>query len=534
MHITRTTQRYTNTWSQAALLKAFKRLSKLDPADVKFCIFIDGLDEYSGEHEDLIETISYLTQINVKLCVASRPWNVFEEAFGRNSNYKVYMQDLNKPDIVVYVRDKLQKRPEFKDLQANNIKVHEIVEEIVDKSQGVFLWVFLVVRSLVEGLRNRDRLSQLQQRLQAFPGDLEDFFCHIFLSLDRNYRTQTAHLFKVALATDKPLSPLTYWFLDEGDDDENMALSMAVEPSTMKELNARMLTVKVRINGRCISPERYYNYRVDFLHRTVKDFFTTSEMSNTFSNWQRSDFNPDLAICKASLAVLKVIALMPAGDAPPIYPPMESFLFSAEKCENDAGPSIIPYVDAFEKTIAEHVRMRPDESSHYPWFMFSCDNFLSVALSYNLKAYVKRQFIQDPPTRQQKEELLGSASRNAKPIRLDMMRHILPIGPPVELDAAMQRALWKPLSYLERSDIIKVLDEICSYASFDHQVLHDFHLHVLQEKFSEQEVENILNMIHNAKRQQLRRRTRYMADHRVRNLRHVFRLPWHRGNNAGT
>jgi hypothetical protein len=193
MHISQN-QRYSSSWSQTALLDAFKRLSKLDPAGVKFCIFIDGLDEYSGEHEDLIETISYLTRINIKLCVASRPWNVFEEAFGRNLNYKVYLQDLNKPDIVVYVRDKLQKRREFEELRANNVKVHEIIEEIVDKSQGVFLWVFLVVRSLVEGLRNRDRLSQLQQRLQEFPSDLEDFFRHIFLSLDRNYRTQTAHL----------------------------------------------------------------------------------------------------------------------------------------------------------------------------------------------------------------------------------------------------------------------------------------------------------------------------------------------------
>ncbi|KAF2029051.1 hypothetical protein EK21DRAFT_113275 [Setomelanomma holmii] len=176
------------TWTRNALLNAYEKLGALD-VDCKVCIFVDGLDEYEGDHDNLIDTIRTLTKIHVKMCIATRPWNVFEEAFGQDSEYKIYLQDFNQHDISLYVKDKLKKHPEFKKLQASSTAANDTTTEIVEKSNGVFLWVFLVVRSLLEGLRNRDRLSQLRARLRHFPSDLDQFFRHMFLSMDQTYRT---------------------------------------------------------------------------------------------------------------------------------------------------------------------------------------------------------------------------------------------------------------------------------------------------------------------------------------------------------
>ena len=107
---------------------------KLDISNAAFCIFIEGLDEYKGDKDDLVDTMRTLSNMNVKLCVASRPENVFELAFGRVPDYKPYLQDLNKPDIARYVNDKLTSRSDFKELRASDAKADELVKEIVQKS----------------------------------------------------------------------------------------------------------------------------------------------------------------------------------------------------------------------------------------------------------------------------------------------------------------------------------------------------------------------------------------------------------------
>lgn len=62
-----------------------------------------------------------------------------------------------------------------------------LVCDIVDKTFGVFPWVYLVVRSLFEGLANADRMTDLQRRLKERPADIEQFFLHILTSLNPFY-----------------------------------------------------------------------------------------------------------------------------------------------------------------------------------------------------------------------------------------------------------------------------------------------------------------------------------------------------------
>lgn len=51
-------------------------------SDKKVLLFIGGLDEFSGNHDDLVHFFAGLmTTCTFKLCVSSRPWQVFEDAF---------------------------------------------------------------------------------------------------------------------------------------------------------------------------------------------------------------------------------------------------------------------------------------------------------------------------------------------------------------------------------------------------------------------------------------------------------------------
>jgi hypothetical protein len=44
-----------NVWTLGKLQRAFQRLLDLSSEDLKLCFFIDGLDEYEGDHEELAQ-----------------------------------------------------------------------------------------------------------------------------------------------------------------------------------------------------------------------------------------------------------------------------------------------------------------------------------------------------------------------------------------------------------------------------------------------------------------------------------------------
>ncbi|KAF2734233.1 hypothetical protein EJ04DRAFT_388750, partial [Polyplosphaeria fusca] len=280
-------------WKRKTLLESFTHLTTLDTGSAHLCVFIDGLDEYNGDHQDLIDTVQYMSRLKIKLCVASRPWNVFEKAFGNAS--KIYMQDLNAGDIQLYVKDKLINRPDFQIMRVASIEMDDIITEICEKSQGVFLWVFLVVRSMIAGLINQDQISLLRKRLHDFPSDLNDFFRQIFDSMDPIYRMKTSHMFQATLfAGHSLLTTLTHWYLDDSDDHPDAALTMKVERGDNAIIKERSEQMGVRINGRCkgllemrktgqytmraATPTEQPWQEVDFLHRTVRDFFRTLDM----------------------------------------------------------------------------------------------------------------------------------------------------------------------------------------------------------------------------------------------------------------
>jgi hypothetical protein len=97
-------------WTTKSLFQGYR--SYVADESLSTCTFIDGLDEYDGDHKDLLEVIKSLTRKSVvKLCIASRPRPAFEEALEAYPN--VYVQELTRPDITFYVKDKFENRFDF-------------------------------------------------------------------------------------------------------------------------------------------------------------------------------------------------------------------------------------------------------------------------------------------------------------------------------------------------------------------------------------------------------------------------------------
>ena len=331
-------------WTPRELKDGFKLIQEQLTLPAKFCLFIDGLDEFEGNHSDVVEILQgFATTNNVKICLSSRPWNIFQEKFGQRHDRRLILEELTKPDIELYVRETFESNSHFLSLKEMDTRYMALVDEIVQKSDGVFLWVFLIVRSLLDGLLNCDRISELQTRMRSLPSRLEDYFLQILTTTDEIYAERAAETFHIALQTSRSLSLMTYSYFDEEDPD--FVFNIGIKPLTCREVLYRLRTMKRRLNARCnglleitnfhtdpIKREAFRRtidefwssaalpagvevsellevYRVEFLHRTVRDFLRTKDMHSMIQSKIANGFQFSSVLFRATLAQLKALPI---------------------------------------------------------------------------------------------------------------------------------------------------------------------------------------------------------------------------------
>ncbi|KAI1118027.1 hypothetical protein F5Y14DRAFT_295550 [Nemania sp. NC0429] len=240
------------SWTLAELTSAFRNLIDAAKETYKICMFVDGLDEFDGSLEELISLIKKsVASPNVKACVSSRPWVIFEESFARRPS--LMLEDLTYPDILAYTSFHFERNSGFTALQARERQFSStLIESVAIKSRGVFLWVTLVVRSLLAGLSNFDRVSDLQRRLEELPVDLENFYDKMLDSIDPFYKPHAGQLFRLVAAAKGRLTAIGLSFADD-DDITTQKLLDRDQICAMRddEALARLETVRRRLNSRC-------------------------------------------------------------------------------------------------------------------------------------------------------------------------------------------------------------------------------------------------------------------------------------------
>ncbi|KAI0438265.1 hypothetical protein F4803DRAFT_565429 [Xylaria telfairii] len=133
-------------WSREELMEVYHKLvACCDEVNVKFCFFIDGLDEFeevSKAHSDLIATLRILdASQNIKFCV--------------------------------YVLKKFNENRQFQLLSTDNPHYASLIRDITHRAKGVFLWVVPVVRDFLEGSLHNDTTCTMRKRLEGPPTELE-------------------------------------------------------------------------------------------------------------------------------------------------------------------------------------------------------------------------------------------------------------------------------------------------------------------------------------------------------------------------
>ncbi|KAN0107891.1 hypothetical protein V8E51_007633 [Hyaloscypha variabilis] len=268
------------------------------------CIFLDGLDEIDPRDGPfdlllLVERISSIPQSKgLKVCVSSRPEASFNR--GLKTYPKLRLQDLTKYDVEVYTKDFVKTKCSF---DFSGIDESQFTEEIVNKANGVFLWVSLALKSLQRGITNGDDPTKLMERLRALPselgklyeemlkrlGDDQDLYSVdaailfnifiLFSEIMRNMDDTRLNLFQYAVAFD----PIV----------RDMLLKQKIPPSSTS-LKKYLLEVDRKLTSRCAGILEVVSHLkgqadieyilsrdcirpwdpigIEFLHRSAKDF----------------------------------------------------------------------------------------------------------------------------------------------------------------------------------------------------------------------------------------------------------------------
>lgn len=292
------------------------------PDETKLCLFIDGLDEFDGNHDFLIRLLKDIltTNHNVKLCVSTRPWDIFADAFHHSASLR--LQDLTYEDMKSYTSSELHADPRFALLQERESEyAQDLVENIVSKASGVFLWVRLVVSSLLAGIGYGDRIVDLQKRLDLLPPELEQLYDKMLDSVDTFYLEHSAQLFKLVEESLEPPSVLLMSFADE--ESLELSLKRPIAPILQKEAALRVDTMRRRLNactkgllevpGANVYVEQECNiiqaneWTVQYLHRTVKDYLKNQQVRNRLASLIKTPFDCHLRLCVGYQAYLKAI-----------------------------------------------------------------------------------------------------------------------------------------------------------------------------------------------------------------------------------
>ena len=257
------------SWLASELRDALNIMARHPDLPSKFCFFIDGLDEFEGDALNMCHQLAELSKSpHFKLCVSSRPLPVFEDAFERYP--KLAIHDFTRTDIEHFAKDRLQSHPKWPKCGAEESKKDALIQTITSRAEGVFLWVFLVTKSLREGLSNDDDIHELKARLESLPTQLENLFKHMLDSVDVVYHAKMAGNFLLALHADGPLLLDVYGYHDHEYKDEDYAIGWPVKVVPNHELAVLRSRTWRRVNVRSSGLLEARGVKVEFLHRTVR------------------------------------------------------------------------------------------------------------------------------------------------------------------------------------------------------------------------------------------------------------------------
>jgi hypothetical protein len=477
-------------WSVPELKMAIEACVQRVSTTRKILILVDGLDELDGTDDDRHDMLDYLGRLPhlgpLKLCLSSRPWNIFADYF--QGLPQLQLQLFTRVDIEKYVRKSLSHSMRLQSSYLRNSGAGEkLVQTIVDKASGVFLWVRLVVQECVRGFRDGETIRTLERKVDSMPADLDGFFKRIISSIEPAYRSEASAFIQTALFCQQnpdvewPRGLLELTFLEADDADFAMRPSYNFTELDLGDLDAleyRIDLGKRRLNSRCMGLLEWADSRlplmfglgnrtdsskrlqtllsteVNFLHRSLVDFLLTTDAQSILRQCTNGPFPAQRFLRSAMLTkVCAVCAICPTPSRQHLNDEVDMFpikylynrtdaLVSAMAYSMDLDVPTVNIIMTRLKPILEllhHARRSLQELTRLQDMLDRLDSAddlcIGMGIGYNLTDYVAENLTTDMTKGNRGQSFLEIALGWLHP---EMVRAVLQAG----VDPNYPKSIW--------------------------------------------------------------------------------------------
>jgi len=382
-------------WTWRELKESFEALCSYHGRQFRLAFFIDGLDEFEGAEKSSAILINWIkdtiARFGIKFCISSRPWNVFSDAFGKHNS--LMMQDLTRNDIDYFVRTEFDKSGAFQELKdVFHDDAKQLISNIIEKAEGVFLWVSLVVKSLLATLTDTPSLALLNEKLAEIPSDIVGMYNAIWNSVAAERLGTASKIFQLCMLQEFTITGETFWLACEGP---------AVRAQTVLDQSTRQGITKIlrrMLDGHTRGICELSSDRVQFLHRSARDWARGEKMWAEILAKTPAGFRPGLEMLESFLMQARTDQALWAdiGEATVINTarPLLRYAFDASSSGAAGDARLVEALDnanrllcdldaASEKTGQTHTVIRPRTvSSKDPNPEgFSSNNWLSLQMT---------------------------------------------------------------------------------------------------------------------------------------------------------
>jgi hypothetical protein len=429
-------------WPFTQLIAGFKRFLDMTVSESKIFLAIDGLDELDGDQQAMVKMLKSIVDSspgNIKVCVSSRPWPIFEQFFSQTPQLK--LQDFSVDDIRRYTADYLDSLPKSRRIMKKEPRESDrLKERIVQNADGVFLWATLALKTLAARISSQDKVADVNAKLSSIPTDLDDLFRHLlFESQSPSDLEEQSRILRIIRARetvceftrDESSNSLTIYLLALADHGENIDITLSVDQPSAEEVVETCEEMKIRLAKSCAdllvlhqrgsTPLRtqarfadaervdfraFAQSRVGYLHRTVRDFLMYSGGFDFAAKHTGSDFDAYMCLLQAHILQLKLPLEEPEQHRrlDEWWPDIVLAMTSARLGKTGSKDSLVELLNEFKRTLdwywkrkasdpldnwarnafaSFEVRMKRRTPFHYP--------FLSLSTKFELTDYVQSE-----------------------------------------------------------------------------------------------------------------------------------------------
>ncbi|KAH0499693.1 hypothetical protein TgHK011_006868 [Trichoderma gracile] len=301
------------TWTSWGIEESMAALLSLCGKTIKLALFIDGLDEFDTPPTEIVDFIRHITErcgSGPKVCAASRPWREFQDEFSRGP---MLQMDLHtQQDMRSFIDKNFANNHGFiEQQQLYPQAATQLLDDILERANGVFLWVSIVTQLLLDLLSEGYSIPRAREILESLPPDISSLYDTIWDTIRSQHLPDASFMMQVLRAADGPLPWFTMWLIEalRSDDVSKCApldINMLPTHSDWKIAAMKSLQRKLAAWTKCILEVRSecYDGYVDFTHRTARDWALKPDRWQLICSLSSDDFDPHLAILQAETVIL--------------------------------------------------------------------------------------------------------------------------------------------------------------------------------------------------------------------------------------